>query len=76
MENTPVNNKSQAQITPFIVLGFFSIADWCLMFDCSEDTVKKNIKDFRVPVRRCGGTTIIDAEKWWKAVWGTEDSEE
>lgn len=65
------SNENRA-VAPYPETGFFAVADWCRVLGCSEDTIKRDIDAFGIPVRHCGGKNIIDASLWWESVWSKE----
>jgi len=74
-ENTLANGGCQQTPAPFVTKGYFSLAAWAILLDCSEDTIRKNIKQYNIPTRPCGATTVICARRWWKAVWAETEEE-
>lgn len=72
MENTHASKESQEESLPYPVEGFFPLSAWKKILKCSEDTIKRDITAFNIPVRHCGGKTVINVKLWWEAVWSVK----
>lgn len=76
MENTRTMSSGQA---PLPEAGRFKIKVWAEIFDCSVETVRKNVAKYHIRTQRCGGTIVIVAEWWWEALLldgGGDDDDE
>ena len=69
-DGRPLVNQSAAIASQTMLprQGRWMIRDWAAIWDCSVETVRKDIKKHCVKTIQCGGTIVIDAAWWWEGL--------